>query len=228
MIRLALFIGIFSSSNGCIVAAQQQQGSVSKQSSDPFILGPWVPVRVFNSNEALQWGIDFVVSPVSAKDRVVLYAYDVSKVDLEFFRKLNDAIVNARPDLAVISSLPGSGSPLLGTDIGSFCVPVILDPRNEPVVRDFISALGDTQKSVAFLHAVVAVAAMKRGGFEANIVKLSDDSPWSPMIASSIPILGDYKPIKFVAASHSGWDVTKTPGQLMVTLSELEKVVIQR
>ena len=193
-------------------------------SKDPFILGPWLPLRAYNSSERLQWAADFVLSPSSAKDRIILYSYDLSELDVNFFVKLEDQIHKSDPKIAVVSSVLSRKLTFFGNDVGYFCVPIILDGQNKEIVGDFIKEV-EQKRQNRFLPSVIAVSALKTTGLDLDTMRewnrLAFERPWSGVLATSIPISGPYKPSMYVA-SRAWWDVSKNPPETFATLSELE------
>jgi hypothetical protein len=193
-------------------------------SKDPFILGPWLPLRTYNRGEAVRWAADFVFSPSAAKDRVVLYAYDLAVVNSNFFEALQNQITSSNPYIAVVSDALSKKLTFLGNDVGYFCVPIILDGQNKFIVSSFINEVAHKRKN-RFLPAVIAVSALKTTGLGLDTFqewnRLAFERPWSGVIGTSIPISGPYKVTMYVA-SRTGWDTTKNPRETFATVSELE------
>jgi hypothetical protein len=196
--------------------------------TDPFILGRQFPVNLYNPSEAVQWGFDFVISPSSAKDRVVLYAYDIQKTDAEFLRNLENLVFEKRPLIAIISSSVSTSSEAAkkGKD---FAIPIVLDAQNKSFVSNFISILSDPSKSRRIVPAVIVVSALKSQGVDvdwerATSRRASLDQRWSGLIASSIPISGHSKPLVYIGLK-SDWDVSKNPPYTAATQSELQQVI---
>jgi hypothetical protein len=196
--------------------------------ADPFVLGPWLPVKAYDGNEAVKWGVDFMLSPSGAKDRIILYAYDLSEVDAEFFRKLKEQLINKQPKIAIIASLPSRKIVFLGRENGYFGVPIILDGSNKPILKSFISTIAETEKARQFVPAIIAVSALKTSGLDVDKIntwkQLTFEQPWSGLVATSIKIAGSYKPTPYIA-SLTGWDISKNPPETMATLSELEQLL---
>ncbi len=191
---------------------------------DPFILGPLTPLRQYNSSEAVQWGVDFIISPSGAKDRVVLYAYDLGNVDSEFFRKFETLMIERKAKIAVVSNSFSQKFVFLANEGGFFGVPIIADGRNKSIVRDFVAAIAQPKTASRFLAAVVAVALLKSGGLGVEAIRqgnqIAFERPWQGVIASSLPI-APYKATKYIASS-AAWDLTRSPPEAIATLSELQ------
>jgi hypothetical protein len=211
---------------------QAQQAENNQSPSDPFILGPSSPIREYTSREAINWGRDFVFSPTEARNRVVLFAYDFRDVDEAFFQKMQTQILEKSPKIAVISSLPKKKLRFTGNESGFFGVPIILDGRNEPIVRNFVKALDNLESYERIVPAIMALSALKTNGidpdyFAPNWTNLTYDRPWSGKIATSIQVDGKYKFTIYIA-SATGWDITQNPPEAMATLSEVSSKISSR
>jgi hypothetical protein len=193
-------------------------------SADPFILGRQIPASIYNPSEAVQWGFDFLIAPNSAKSRVILYAYDISKSDPGFFHELERLIFESQPKIAIVSKAASAG----GSAASDFAVPIILDSQNRSFVGGFISAIADPAKSALIVPAIIAVATFKAWGFEPtgiNSRPISSDQPWSGLIASSVPV-GNYKyRALYIIPNVAAWDITKNPRQTMATRSEVQNLI---
>ena len=213
-------------------AAYSSNSSATKgepNPKDPFILGPWLPLRAYSKGEVIRWGADFIFAPSAAKDRVVLYAYDLAVVGSDFFEALQKQITLSDPDIAVVSNILSRKLTFLGNDVGYFCVPIILDGQNKIIVGDFIREV-EYKRENRFLPAVIAVSALKTTGLDLDTMKewshLAFERPWAGVLGTSIPIPGPYKPTMYIA-SRAGWDTTKNPPETFATVSELENRISQ-
>jgi hypothetical protein len=214
------------------IFAQDHPVGGNKAESDPFILGPSTPIKIYTSREALNWGRDFLFSPAEARDRVVLYAYDFSEVDQGFFQKIQMQLLEKNPKIAVISSLPKQKLRFSGKESGFFGVPIILDVRNEPVVQKFVKALDSFESYERVVPAIMALSALKTNGIDLDYFSpdwngLTYDHPWSGKIATSLPVEGNYKFTIYIA-SATGWDITQNPPEAMTTLSEVASKISSR
>jgi len=211
----------------CIIVgstcAQDRPQFCHDSPGDPFILGSWMQLKAYSKNEAIDWGLDFLIAPSRAKDRVVLYTYDPSAVDHRFFGKLEDQINNSQPKIAVVSDLSEQKLVFRGIQDGHFGVPVILNISNKSIVRDFVAGVADADKASRFLSAAIAISARKTRGldFGPRPPPTEIERPWSAAIASSIPVEGPYRATRYVALGE-GWDSCKNPPGTFATVSELE------
>lgn len=221
IVSLAIFGGALIS-NG-----HAEEGTDTKKpQNDPFILGPSMAVKSYTSREALQWGADFLLAPTAAKDRVVLYAYEIPSDDDAFFKKLKNQLTEQKPKIAVISTLPTKKLRFLGNESGYFGVPIILDTSNNAIVGNFVSIISSAKGYQRLLPAIMTVSALKANGIDLSAgldwKNVQYEKPWSGKLATTIRIPGTYHYTTYVA-SASGWDVSQNPPETIATLSELEK-----
>lgn len=207
---------------------QAQQADNGPRARDPFILGPSTPIRTYTSAEAVNWTRDFILSPTEARDRVVLYAYDVGDVDQAFFKKIQKQILEQNPKIAVVSSLSDGKIRFSGKEVGFIGVPIILDVHNEPVVRTFIDTLDSLESYKRVVPAIMALSALKTSGIDPEHFKrdwkdLTQGTQWSGKIATSIKVEGNDKFGVYVA-SATAWDSKQNPPQTMAKLSEVAKI----
>jgi hypothetical protein len=190
----------------------------ASRQKDAFALGPSLPVKPLDSNETIRWGVDFVLSPGTARDRLVLYAYDLAHVDAGFFESFEEQIVREKPKIAIVSGL----SSRKNDPFANKAVPIFLDAKSLPTIENFISTISTPEMAQRFLPAALAVSGLKTNGVKLDAIpdfsKLSIDSTRSALIASSIPIPGPYQPLTYVA-STAGW--VEDPSGPAVTLPEL-------
>jgi hypothetical protein len=206
-----------------LVWAQQPQSSKTAE-SDPFILGPLTSVKAYTSTEVLSWGKDFIFSPTEARDRVVLYAYDFSAVDEAFFHQIQSQLLEEHPKLAVVSRLPKKMLRFSGKETGFRGVPIIVDGRNEAIVRNFVQSLDNLESYERVVPAIMTLAALKTIGIDPDYFSpdwkaITYDHRWSGQIATSIPVKG-YKHVIYLASS-TGWDASQNPAEAMARLSEI-------